>query len=90
MSQHIFPGGAKIFSRGASPPCGPLVTGLLTYPGTSWYVVTVRDPQLVRDHKKFWNYWCKVITPTGNALDFRSRTVRRRSRTVRLQRMFAS
>jgi len=78
MSQHIFPGWAKMFSGATSPPATPgygplppLVTGPLTYPGPRWHVLTVRDPQIVRDQKKFGNHWGKVLTPTRNALDFK-------------------
>jgi len=27
-----------------------------TFPGTTWYALTVRDPQMVRDQKKFGNH----------------------------------
>ena len=33
-----------------------IIFGTLTFPGTRWYVMTVRDPQMVRDQKKFENY----------------------------------
>jgi len=32
----------------------------LTFLGTSWYVVSVWDPQMVRDQKKFGNHWFTV------------------------------
>jgi len=32
-----------------------IVFGRMNFPGTRWYAVTVRDPQMVRDHKKFGN-----------------------------------
>ena len=28
-----------------------MIFGRLSFPGTRWYVVTVRDPQIVRDQK---------------------------------------
>ena len=34
-----------------------IIFGTLTFPGTRWYVLTVRDPQMVRDQKKFGNHW---------------------------------
>jgi len=34
--------------------------GRLTFLGTSWYVVSVWDPQMVRDQKKFGNHWFTV------------------------------
>jgi len=30
-----------------------MIFGTLTFPGTRWYVMTVRGPQMVRDQKKF-------------------------------------
>jgi len=33
-----------------------IIFGALTFPGTRWYVLTVRDPQMVRDQKKFGNH----------------------------------
>jgi len=33
-----------------------VIFGTLTFPGTRWYVLTVRDPQMVRDQKKFGNH----------------------------------
>jgi len=30
--------------------------GKLSFPGTRWYVLTVRNPQMVRDEKKFGNH----------------------------------
>jgi len=43
-----------------------IIFGTLTFPGTRWYVMTVRDPKMVRDQKKFGNHcficmaclWC--------------------------------
>jgi len=32
-----------------------LATGTLTFPGTGWYLLTARDPQMVRDQKKLGN-----------------------------------
>jgi len=34
-----------------------IIFGTLNYPGTRWYVLTARDPQMVRDQKKFRNHW---------------------------------
>jgi len=31
----------------------------LTFPETRWYVLTVRDPQMVRDQNKFGNHCIK-------------------------------
>jgi len=36
-----------------------IIFGTLTFPGTRWYVMTVRDPQMVRAQKKFGNHWAK-------------------------------
>jgi len=33
-----------------------MIFGTLTFPGTWWYVLTVRDPQKVHDQKKFGNH----------------------------------
>jgi len=33
-----------------------MIFGTLTFPGTRWYVMTVRDTQMVRDQKKFENH----------------------------------
>jgi len=33
-----------------------MIFGTLTFPGTRWYVKTVRDTQMVRDQKKFENH----------------------------------
>jgi len=33
-----------------------MIFGSLSSPGTRWYVVTVRKPQMVRDQKKFGNH----------------------------------
>ena len=33
-----------------------MIFGTLTFPETRWYVVTVRDPQMVRAQKKFGNH----------------------------------
>jgi len=33
-----------------------MIFGTLTFPGTRWYMLTVREPQMVRDPKKFGNY----------------------------------
>jgi len=37
-----------------------MIFGRLSFPGTKWYVLTVGDPQMVRDQKKFGNHWFKV------------------------------
>jgi len=34
-----------------------IIFGTLTFSGTRWYVITVRDPQMVRAQKKFGNHW---------------------------------
>jgi len=28
------------------------------FPGTKWYMVTARSPQMVRNQKKFGKHWC--------------------------------
>jgi len=33
-----------------------LIFGTLTFPGTRWYVLTVRNTQMVRDQKEFENH----------------------------------
>jgi len=33
-----------------------MIFGTLTFPGTRWYVTTVRDTQMALDQKKFENY----------------------------------
>jgi len=38
-----------------------MIFGTLTFPGTRWYVMTVRDTQMVRDQKKFENHWANAI-----------------------------
>jgi len=39
-----------------------IVFGTLTFPGTRWYVLTVRDPQMVRGKKKFANHCFEGIS----------------------------
>ena len=34
-----------------------MIFGTLTFPGTRWQVLTVRDPQMVRDQNKFGKHW---------------------------------
>jgi len=34
-----------------------MIFGRLSFPGTSWHVVTAQVPQMVHD-QKFGNYWC--------------------------------
>ena len=34
-----------------------LIFGTLNFSGTRWYMMTVRDTQMVRDQKKFENHW---------------------------------
>jgi len=34
-----------------------MIFGTLTFPGTRWYVLTVWEPQMVPDQKKFGNHW---------------------------------
>jgi len=34
-----------------------MIYGTLTFPGTRWYVLTVREPQMVHDQKKSGNHW---------------------------------
>jgi len=36
-----------------------MIFGTLTFPGTRWYVMTAREPQMIRDQKKFENHWFK-------------------------------
>ena len=36
---------------------GRMIFSTLTYPGTRWYVMTVRDTQMIRNQKKFENHW---------------------------------
>jgi len=31
-----------------------IIFGTLTFHGIRWYVLTARDPQMVRDQKKVW------------------------------------
>jgi len=38
-----------------------IIFGTLTFPGTKWYVLTVRDPQMVRDPKKFGNHCIRSL-----------------------------
>ena len=38
-----------------------MIFGTLTFRGTRWYVMTVRDTQMVRDQKKFENHWARLI-----------------------------
>jgi len=38
-----------------------MIFGTLTFPGTRWYVLTVRDPQMVRSQKKFGNHCFKSM-----------------------------
>ena len=45
-----------------------LIFGTLTFPGTRWYELTVRDPQMVRDRKKFGNHWFRQTILTRNDL----------------------
>jgi len=33
-----------------------IIFGTWTFPGTMWYVMTIRDTQMVRDRKKFENH----------------------------------
>ena len=39
-----------------------IIFGTLTFPGRRWYVMTVRDTQMVRDQKKFENHWSRWST----------------------------
>jgi len=34
-----------------------MIFGTLTFPGTRWQVLTVRDPQMVHDQNKFGKHW---------------------------------
>jgi len=34
-----------------------MIFDTLTFPGTRWYVLKIRHPQMVRDQKKFRNHW---------------------------------
>jgi len=42
-----------------------MIFGTLSFPGTRWYMVTARDPQMVRDQKSTGNHW-----PTRTSLVF--------------------
>jgi len=37
-----------------------MIFGTMTFPRTRWYVMTVREPQIVRNQKKFENHCFKV------------------------------
>jgi len=39
-----------------------MIFDTLTFLGTRWYVMTVRDTQMVRDQKKFENHWLRGNT----------------------------
>jgi len=43
-----------------------IIFGTLTFPGARWYVMTVRDPQMIRDQKKFGNHCPRVINKVFN------------------------
>ena len=47
---------------------GRMILSTLTYPGTRWYVMTVRDTQMVRDQKKFENHWPRASHQLNLAL----------------------
>jgi len=34
-----------------------MIFGTLIFPGTRWYLLTAREPQMVHDQKKFGNHW---------------------------------
>jgi len=36
-----------------------MIFGGLSFAGTRWYVVTVRDPKMVRDQKKLRDDWIR-------------------------------
>ena len=38
-----------------------LIFSTSTFSGTRWYMMTVRDTQMVRDQQRFENHWCKII-----------------------------
>jgi len=42
-----------------------MIFDTLTFPGTRRYVVTVRDPQMLRDQEKFGNHWFTWTTTTA-------------------------
>ena len=44
------------------------LNGILTFLGTRWYVVSVQDPQMVCDQKKFENQCYKVSNTSGTDL----------------------
>jgi len=46
-----------------------MIFGTLTFPGTRWYVMTVRDPQMVRDQKKFENHCSKAYRKPSGAFN---------------------
>ena len=41
-----------------------MIFSTLTFPGTRWYVLTVRDPQIIRYQKKFGNHCHRTIKLT--------------------------
>ena len=43
-----------------------IIFGTLTFPGTRWYVLTARDPQMVRDQKKFGNHCSRNLQNAKN------------------------
>jgi len=46
-----------------------MIFGTLSFSGAGWYVVTVRDPQMVRDQKMFEKHCCTVTnTPFVSVL----------------------
>jgi len=38
------------------PTFDQIIFGTLTFPGTRWYVLIARDPQMVHDQKKLVNH----------------------------------
>jgi len=42
-----------------------MIFGRISFHGTRWYAVAARDPQMVRDQKKFGNHCCMVYLCLG-------------------------
>ena len=46
-----------------------LIFGTLNFSGTRWYMITVRDTQMVRDQKKFENHCSKAYRKPSRAFN---------------------
>jgi len=42
-----------------------MIFGWMRFPGTKWYVVAARSPQMVRDQKKFGKHWSRTKNKDG-------------------------